>query len=113
MSTTTTSGLPSLMRFHALPPSACSRATSQPASLSTDARWMASSSSHDTTKADRLMPPSLGCSAAGPLGPRSPPARSWRHYSPAMASFSGTQDFKGRIGEHLGYSDWLEITQER
>ena len=30
-----------------------------------------------------------------------------------MASFSGTQDFKGRIGEHLGYSDWLEITQER
>src|SRR5438067_9350982 len=32
---------------------------------------------------------------------------------PPMASFSGTQDFKGRIGEHLGYSDWLEITQER
>jgi acyl dehydratase len=30
-----------------------------------------------------------------------------------MASFSGTQDFKGRVGEHLGYSDWLEITQER
>src|SRR4051812_35580778 len=30
-----------------------------------------------------------------------------------MASFSGTQDFKGRIGEHLGYSDWLEVTQER
>jgi acyl dehydratase len=30
-----------------------------------------------------------------------------------MASFSGTQDFKGRVGEHLGYSDWLEVTQER
>ena len=30
-----------------------------------------------------------------------------------MASFSGTQDFKGRVGEHLGYSDWVEITQDQ
>src|SRR3954449_2343787 len=30
-----------------------------------------------------------------------------------MATFSGTADMKARVGEHLGYSDWHEITQER
>jgi acyl dehydratase len=30
-----------------------------------------------------------------------------------MATFSGTADIKARVGEHLGYSDWLEITQDR
>jgi acyl dehydratase len=30
-----------------------------------------------------------------------------------MASFSGTADFTSRVGEHLGYSDWHEVTQER
>ena len=26
---------------------------------------------------------------------------------------SGVDELKGAVGEHLGYSDWLEITQER
>src|SRR5438067_4695361 len=30
-----------------------------------------------------------------------------------MATFSGTDDIKARVGEHLGYSDWVEITQDR
>ena len=30
-----------------------------------------------------------------------------------MATFSGIDDLKARVGEDLGYSSWLEITQER
>jgi acyl dehydratase len=30
-----------------------------------------------------------------------------------MAKFSGIDDLKSRVGEDLGSSDWLEITQER
>ena len=26
---------------------------------------------------------------------------------------SGIDDLKGRVGQHLGYSDWMEVTQER
>ena len=26
---------------------------------------------------------------------------------------SGVDELKGKIGQHLGYSDWLEVTQER
>ena len=26
---------------------------------------------------------------------------------------NGPDDLKARVGQHLGYSDWLEITQER
>ena len=27
--------------------------------------------------------------------------------------FTGADEVKAAVGEHLGYSDWLEITQER
>ena len=27
--------------------------------------------------------------------------------------FTGADEREGAVGEHLGYSDWLEITQER
>ena len=30
-----------------------------------------------------------------------------------MASFSGIDDMKARVGEHLGYTDWSEITQDQ
>jgi acyl dehydratase len=30
-----------------------------------------------------------------------------------MASFSGIDDLKARVGEHLGYTDWSEITQDQ
>ena len=26
---------------------------------------------------------------------------------------NGTEELKAKVGEHLGYSDWLEVTQER
>ena len=28
-------------------------------------------------------------------------------------TISGLDDLKARVGQHLGYSDWLEVTQER
>ncbi len=31
----------------------------------------------------------------------------------AATTFDGVDDLKARVGEHLGYSDWIEITQER
>ena len=31
----------------------------------------------------------------------------------AARIINGTAELKGLIGEHLGYSDWMEITQER
>jgi acyl dehydratase len=30
-----------------------------------------------------------------------------------MASFSGIDDLKARVGEHMGYTDWTEITQDQ
>ena len=30
-----------------------------------------------------------------------------------MATFSGTGDIKAHTGEHLGYSDWVEVTQDQ
>ena len=43
-------------------------------------------------------------------------ARSWRTWREAMPEprvFNGVDSVKAAVGEHLGYSDWLEITQER
>ncbi len=31
----------------------------------------------------------------------------------AATVFASTDELKGAVGQHLGYSDWLEITQER
>jgi acyl dehydratase len=30
-----------------------------------------------------------------------------------MATFSGIDDLRARVGEDLGHSDWLEVTQDR
>ena len=33
---------------------------------------------------------------------------------PAMTTIiNGTDELKSKVGEHLGYSDWLDVTQER
>lgn len=31
----------------------------------------------------------------------------------AATTFDGIDDLKARVGEHIGFSDWIEITQER
>ena len=34
-------------------------------------------------------------------------------YDACMATFSSADELKGAVGEHLGYSDWVEIDQQR